>query len=95
MKIPANTLRLVNIGQLIEVVTMGSTLMGKLERVKLHPYGHSKLNNFEAEVTLRISGDTIVVPATHTVNIKRSGELHELHLASLAVEDLVDAGVGV
>ena len=93
MKIPASGLRLVNVGQLIEVAIKGTTLMGKLERVKLHPHGHS-LNQFEAEVTLRISGDTIVVPATHTVNIRRSAELHELWLAGMGLEDLVEAGTG-
>lgn len=86
MYVNASNLRLINIGQLIEVVTAGVTVMGKLERVKFHG---------EAQVTLRISGDTIVVPATGQVNIRRSSELHELRLASLGVEDLVDVGVGV
>jgi hypothetical protein len=82
----ASNLRLINIGQLIEVVAAGVTTMGKLERVKFLADGH---------VTLRVSGDTVVVPTTHQVNIRRSPELHELRLASLGVEDLVDVGVGV
>lgn len=86
MHVEARQLRLTNIGQLIEVALSGSTVMGKLERVKKHVQG---------EVTLRISGDSVLVPAGHMVNIRRSGELHELHLASLGVEDLLEsAGVG-
>ena len=86
MHVEARQLRLTNIGQLIEVALNGSTLMGKLERVKMH---------VEGIVTLRISGDSVVVPSAHRVNIRRSGELHELHLASLGVEDLLEsAGVG-
>lgn len=87
MYVEASNLRLINIGQLIEVVSGGITTMGKLERVKRNPA--------MAKVTLRISGDSVCVAEDQRVNIRRSPELHELHLASLGVEDLVDAGVGV
>lgn len=91
MYVEARQLRLVNIGQLIGVVANGVTILGRLERVKLHPQGES----LESLVTLRISGDSVSVPATHQVNIKRSSELHELHLASLGMDDLLEsAGVG-
>lgn len=86
MYVSANKLRLINVGQLIEVVTAGVTIMGKLERVKLH--------RDDEVVTLRVSGDTVLVPAQHQVNIRRSSELHELRLASMGLEDLVDAEVG-
>lgn len=85
MYVNANRLRLINIGQLIEVVAEGVTTMGKLERVKFQS---------DNSVSLRISGDTVSVLATEQVNIRRSPELHELRLASLGVEDLVDVGVG-
>jgi len=86
MFVSASKLRLINIGQLIEVVADGITTMGKLERVKLNPA--------TAKVTLRISGDSVCVPDAQQVNIRRSPELYELHMASLGMEDLLDAGVG-
>lgn len=86
MHVEARKLRLTNIGQLIEVALTKSTIMGKLERVQMEASG---------EVVLRISGNSVTVPEAHKVNIRRSGELHELHIASLGVEDLLDsAGVG-
>ena len=86
MHVEARKLRLTNVGQLIEVAVLDTTVMGKLERVQKYLSG---------EVILRISGAEITVPQAHTVNIRRSGELHELHIASLGVEDLLDsAGVG-
>jgi hypothetical protein len=90
MHVEARQLRLTNIGQLIGVVANGVTTLGKLERVKFEPEG----KYLEARVTIQVSGDIVTVPAVHKVNIKRSGELHELHLASLGVEDLLEsAGV--
>lgn len=86
MRVPAKRLQLINIGQLVEVSLGGVVTMGKLERVRKHD---------TAMVSLRISGDSVTVPEGMSVNIKRSSEAHELHLASLGVEDLVDhAGVG-
>jgi len=94
MIVEARQLRLTNIDQLIAVVIKGTTLMGKLERVKFHPSGLTN-SNFQAEVTLRIGGDTITVPAQHHVNIRRSGELYELHQAALGMDELLEsAGVG-
>lgn len=83
MYVEASKLRLINIGQLIEVTSGGTMIMGKLERVKRNETG---------KVTLRISGDSVCIAEDQQVNIRRSPELHELHLASLGVEDLVDAG---
>jgi hypothetical protein len=85
MYVEASNLRLINIGHLIEVVAEGVTVMGKLERVKRNPA--------TAKVTLRISGDSVCVAEDQRVNIRRSPELHELHLASMGVEDLVDAEI--
>lgn len=88
----ASNLRLINIGQLIEVTSGGTLWMGKLERVKVNEIG---------KVTLRISGDTVCVEKDHAVNIRRSSELHKLHMAAIGMEDLnmgmedlLDTGVG-
>jgi hypothetical protein len=88
--ITASDIKLFNIGQLIEVVVDGATTMGKLERAKFLPGGQYT----QGQVTLRISGDTVSVPADKVVNIRRSAELHEMRLTSLGVEDMLDAGVG-
>jgi hypothetical protein len=87
VKVDASKLRLINIGQLIEVMADGIHTMGKLERVKRNPAS--------GKVTLRISGDSVCVAGGHEVNIRRSPELYELHMASLGIDDLVDTGVGV
>jgi hypothetical protein len=89
--ITASNIKLFNIGQLVEVVVDGITTMGKLERAKFHPGGQYT----EATVTLRISGDTVSVPADKVLNVRRSAELHEMRLTSLGVEDMLEAtGVG-
>lgn len=85
MYVEASKLRLINIGQLIEVVSQGTVTMGKLERVK---------RNESGKVTLRISGDSVCVDESQQVNIRRSAELYEMHQTSLAVDDLVETGVG-
>lgn len=85
MHITASEIKLFNIGQLVEVVVDGITTMGKLERVKFQTSG---------KVTLRISGDTVNVPADKVLNVRRSAELHEMRLTSLGVEDLLETGVG-
>lgn len=85
MYVEASKLRLINIGQLIEVASGGTITMGKLERVKRNDTG---------KVTLRISGDSVCVDESQQVNIRRSAELHELHLSGLGIEDLVETGVG-
>jgi hypothetical protein len=82
--ITASNIKLFNIGQLVEVVVDGVTTMGKLERAKFH----------HDAVTLRISGDTVNVPADKVLNVRRSPELHEMRLTSLSVEELADTAVG-
>ena len=84
MIIEAKNLKLHNIGQLILVVNNGEVLMGKLERVKgPNPAAHKK-------ISLRISGETVVVEPDSSVRIRRSPELHELWLASNAMEEMLD-----
>lgn len=80
MIVSAQALRLVNIGQLISVATEGTTVMGKLDRVK-----HFTTSR---KVSLRVSGDTVTVDEGHLVNIRRSAEAHELKQVTDAVDDL-------
>jgi hypothetical protein len=86
MIIEARNLKLHNIGQLILVVSGESTLMGKLERVK----GPRKEDGAQKMISLRISGETVSVEPSSSVRIRRSPELHELWLASQAMEDIAD-----
>lgn len=81
MIVQARNLKLYNIGQLIMVVVNRETLMGKLERVKTQS---------EQKISLRISGETVTLDADASVQIRRSPELHELWIASQAMEDMLD-----
>lgn len=85
MHITASNIKLFNIGQLVEVVVDGVTTMGKLERAKFMAHNI---------VTLRISGDTVTVPADKILNVRRSAELHEMRLTSIGVEELAETAVG-
>lgn len=89
MIVEARNLKLHNIGQLILVVSGETTLMGKLERVK-GPRKEAGLVGAEKMISLRISGETVTVEPDASVRIRRSPELHELWLASQAMEDIAD-----
>ena len=81
MKIEAGKLRLVNIGQLIEVVSGGTTVMGKLERVKRAKHS--------AEVALRVSGDSVTVSDDSIVHMIRNSEFYELRNLTEVMEDVL------
>lgn len=81
MYVEAQNLKLHNIGQLISVTNGEELTMGKLERVKILA---------SKKISLRISGDTAVLDPHTSVQIRRSPELHELRMTSLAMEDVLD-----
>lgn len=85
MIVEAQNLLLHNIGQLIMVVSEGNVLMGKLERVKSPNRAVA-----QAKVSLRISGETVTLAPDSQVQIRRSPELHELRMTSMAMEEVLD-----